>query len=301
MEYKTYGELKLRAQERIDTEDETFIVPNELLRYCQEAVDMCEARIHDMGIADKYFETVAPLVLKSGYSDYQLPANIYANKILRIIWNRSNDIYEIKRLTREKRYTDSVLIDRYSTPDLLTYRIYNNDPSVKPVIRMTPRPTFTTPQVVRNVATTISSNLLVVDVDVAGISVGNFVSGDGIPNGTIVEAISGLNVYLSANCTATEAVVSATFTSPDVLIFYVRNANNPVDDDSIIDVPEFYNYIVQYMVVESLKKDVGNPRIEQEMIKLDWLEEQMITTLSAMIEDQEDKIEIQNNFEEEMS
>jgi hypothetical protein len=166
---------------------------------------------------------------------------------------------------------------------------------------MSPRPTFTTPQVVSNAATTLGSNLLVVGVDVAGIAIGNFVSGDGIPNGTIVEAISGLNVYLSADCTATEAVVSVTFTGPDVLIFYVRNANNPVDDDSIIDVPEFYNYIVQYMVVESLKKDVGNPRIEQEMMKLERLEEQMITTLSAMVEDQEDKIEIQNSFEEEMS
>jgi hypothetical protein len=301
MEYKTYADLKLRAQERVDTEDETFVDDNELLRYCQEAVDMCEARIHDMGIGDKYFETVTPLLLKSGYSDYQFPSNIYANKILRIIWNRANDVYEIKRLTREKRYTDSVIIDRYSTPDLLTYRIYNNDPSVKPVIRMTPRPNYTVPQVTRVVETTISSNLLVVTTDVTGISVGDFVSGDGIPMNSIVEEIDGLDVYISANCTATDTDASITFTKPDVLMFYVRNANKPVDDDSIIDIPEFYNFIVQYMIVESLKKDVGNPRIEQETAKLDMLSDQMVTTLAGMVEDQDDHVEIVSNFEEEMS
>jgi len=299
MEYKTYGELKLRAQERIDTEDETFIVPNELLRYCQEAVDMCEAKIHDMGIADKYFETVAPLQLRSGFSDYQLPANIYANKILRIIWNRSNDIYEIKRLTREKRYTDSVLIDRYSTPDLLCYRIYNNDPSVKPVIRMTPKPNFTTP-VFFKTCSQLGDSSVEIDGSMDGLVQGMFVVGDGVPKNTIVEQIDGTVVFLSAPVTIEEDQ-ELEFVSPDVLIFYVRNANNPVDDDSVIDIPEFYNFIVQYMVVESLKKDVGNPRIEQEMMKLDRLEEQMITTLSSMVEDQQDHIEIQNNFEEEMS
>lgn len=299
MQYKTYGELKVRAQERIDIEDETFVSPNELIRYCQEAVDVCEAKIHDLGISDKYFETVAPLKLRSGFSDYQLPENIYANKILRIIWNRANDIYEIKRLTRKKRYTDSVLIDRYSTPDLLTYQIFNNDPTVKPIIRMFPRPQFSTPSVIKD-CSPLPDNDIDVNDTMDGIAVGHFVSGEGIPNGTIVEAISGSIVSLSANHSIA-ANADIEFTSPDVLIYYVRNANKPVDDDSIIDIPEFYNYIVQYMVVEALKKDVGSPRIEQEMMKLSTLENQMISTLSSMVEDQEDQLEIDNRFDEEMS
>lgn len=75
-----------------------------------------------------------------------------------------------------------------------------------------------------------------------------------------------------------------------VKIFYIRNAVKPSADTDEVDIPEFYNYIVQYCVVECLKKELGNPRLGLEIAKLNELKEQMTSTLSEMVPDGDDNI-----------
>ncbi len=109
MEYPTYASIKQRVEERIDTQEETFVGANELLRYCQDAIDFCENKIHTFQVADRYFETVAPIAITSGVMDYQMPSDIYANKITRLMHERNDDIYEIMRLKNKDRYGDMAL------------------------------------------------------------------------------------------------------------------------------------------------------------------------------------------------
>jgi len=295
MDYPTYASIKQRAQERIDIQEETFISPNELLRYCQDAIDFCENKIHTFQVADRYFETVAPLALVSGVMDYQLPSNIYANKITKIMYERGTDIYEIRRLTNKDRYGDMALYTQYSHSDLLKYMIFNNSHSVKPVMRVFPRPSITVATYTPTLDTNIGSPTVTVS-SATGLVRGQFVSSANIPSGTRIEVITGTSVLLSAAATATNTGTASTITQPDVMLYYIRNVNKPLSDTDVIEIPEFSSYIIQYMVVECLKKDVGNPRLQTEQAKLAELQQDMEGTLANMTPDQHDEIEIDNTI-----
>lgn len=95
----TYAELKANLEKELDLEDETFITPDEMLNYFNEAVDMIEAAIHN--IYEDYFLVSTPLSLVSGTSTYSLPADIYAQKIRAILYNDGGaNMYDIKRLKK---------------------------------------------------------------------------------------------------------------------------------------------------------------------------------------------------------
>ena len=84
MSFKTYTNIKDFVQKKLDLQEESFITPEELLLYCEEAIKYCEAEIHKLNIEDQYFVSQAALPLTSGKSDYDMPTNIYANKISQI-------------------------------------------------------------------------------------------------------------------------------------------------------------------------------------------------------------------------
>jgi hypothetical protein len=301
MEYPTLLDLKTRVKQRLDLEDEEFIVDSELTYYFREAVDYVESEIHKLNIEDQYFETVAPLAVVSGVADYTLPSDIYANKIKRVIHNRQDDIYEIKRMTGINRYTD--IHNNYlysSTAQVLSYIIINSSEKQKPVIRLIPRPQFTVDTYTPTINTTVSSKTITVS-SATGLIVGQFISSTNVPTNTIVESISGTTVVMSAPATATATGTASTFTSSDVLVYYTRNAKDPTADTDSIDIPEFSNFIVQYVVVECLKKEIGNPRLEIEAGKLEEFRNQMLSTLSNMVPDQRDSVEMDLSIYGEIS
>jgi hypothetical protein len=93
----TYGELKSNLQKELDIEDETFITPNELLNYFNEAVDMVESAIHT--IYEDYFLTSAPVSLIDGTAEYSLPSDIFAQKIRGMFYSDgASNIFEIRRV-----------------------------------------------------------------------------------------------------------------------------------------------------------------------------------------------------------
>jgi len=86
-------------QRELDLQDETFITPNEFLSYFNRGIDEVESAIHT--IYEDYFLTKAPLTLVSGQRDYDLPADIYAQKIRGIFYNDGNSKqYEIRRILK---------------------------------------------------------------------------------------------------------------------------------------------------------------------------------------------------------
>jgi hypothetical protein len=118
----TYGDLKAYLEKELDLEDETFITPDEMLSYFNEAVDMIEAAIHN--IYEDYFLTAAPFPIVAATAGYALPSDIYAQKIRKILYNDNGSLkYEIRRL---KRLEDILYIQ---PTDLYAYVILNSSAS----------------------------------------------------------------------------------------------------------------------------------------------------------------------------
>lgn len=82
-------------------------------------------------------------------------------------------------------------------------------------------------------------------------------------------------------------------------IFYLRNANKVALDTDVVDIPEFYSFIVQFMKVECYKKE-GHPNLGLAMNSLERERRMMIDTLSNMVPDGENQMEMDLTFYEEM-
>jgi hypothetical protein len=91
----TLSELKRRIQEPLDLEEETFIESDELTDIINTAIDEAEAIIHN--IYEDYFLTSEYLTVEADEDDYDLPTDIYANKIRSVVYNDGLNKYEIKR------------------------------------------------------------------------------------------------------------------------------------------------------------------------------------------------------------
>jgi len=91
----TWGDLKTEIEDEYDLAEETFIDPDELMMLGNEAIEDVEKEIQ---IANpSYFRASEPLALISGQSTYDLPADIFANKIELIMFDASeSNTYEIK-------------------------------------------------------------------------------------------------------------------------------------------------------------------------------------------------------------
>lgn len=117
----TLSEAKELIQEEMDTQSETFVSSDELVNYFNEAIDECEAEIHNL--YQDYFLTSSPIPLTQGISSYDLPSDIYANKIRFIQYKKSqNEFYEIKRVPLKR----IMLIDETLTNVDYVYHLENS-------------------------------------------------------------------------------------------------------------------------------------------------------------------------------
>lgn len=84
-------------------------------------------------------------------------------------------------------------------------------------------------------------------------------------------------------------------------IWYLRKANEITSDTSICDIPEFINYILQYIKVRCYEKEVGHPALEKSIADLAQQRELMVSTLATMVPDADNGIEPDLTTYEEMS
>jgi hypothetical protein len=286
----TYGDIKSYVQNRLDLRDEAFITPIELLQYTEEALKYCEAEVHKLNIEDQYFEAEHFIRLFNGKPDYNLPSNIYANKILRIVYQTASAAYDMSRISHRRRYVDSSNIDRYgdASGNDFRYRIVNNNPVDGTKVRFHPRPTFSTPAWGFTATTVNASATLTAVSSFTGLAIGQFVSGTGIRNGSRIEELNPgtSEIVLNQSANASGTAVSLTAVQDQVRVHYIRRVEIPVLDADPIDFPEFWNFIAQHVVVACLKKELGNPRIGIEDAYLKELRQQMSDTLADMVPDQ---------------
>jgi len=119
----TYAEIKEKIEQDLDLQSELFITPSELLAYVNEAIDEAEAEIHT--IHEDYFLKSDPITLVSGTDEYDLPTDIYANKIRDIIYNSGGNIWALRRLRDWKKIRDYSVWKEYGSGQISEYFIKN--------------------------------------------------------------------------------------------------------------------------------------------------------------------------------
>lgn len=230
MQYKTYLEIRTKVEKDLDLEDELFIQDEELLAYCNEAIDEAEAEIHT--IYEDYFLTYDNISLVNGQEEYDLPSDIYANKIRGIVYSDGATIYNVPKLKHSDKFQLIELSNQYSTTDFYKYMVINRSAGVNPKLLLVP-----------------------------------------------TSREDGAN---------------------RLKIWYLRNANRMVDDTSICDIPEFSQFVIQYMKVRCYEKE-GHPNIAIATQALEMQRRQMIATLSNMIPDGDTEIQKDLSIYDDMS
>jgi hypothetical protein len=303
MAQKTLSELRTFVQNKLDLRDEDFIDDAEILEYTEEAIKYCEAEIHKLNIEDQYFVAHGTIPLVAGRSDYALPTNVYGNKILRLVYSNGSVIRTIKRATRQLRFEDMEQESRFGSSQAggYSYMLINNSQRGGTKLRFYPTPNETS-STYTETATVVDNSTTLQDLTTSSVQVGWFIesSTTGIEPGTRVASIDTSNAITMTAIGTIDGQRSITFTQPLLQIWYIRHAEIPEADTDYIDFPEFWHFIAQHVLVNCLKKELGNPRIVEEKETLKELRAQMIETLSNMVPDQDDEIEKDLSIYEDM-
>jgi hypothetical protein len=126
MAFRTFGDLKTQIQKELDLEEEEFISPSEMIGYFNRAVSVAESHIITLGLRDKYFLARAKVNSVQGEEEIDLPANLYANKILKIIYRRGATFYTVRPLDSKDMFENYEYLNEYASTDFYRYMILHN-------------------------------------------------------------------------------------------------------------------------------------------------------------------------------
>lgn len=118
-----YSEMVAKLEGDIDLQDETFILPNELAGYFNEAIQEAEAEIH--GTREDYFLTSMPVPLVTGLGTYSYPPDIYIRKIRGIVYANGTIIYPVKKIKTMHEFTQIAMTTYFGPND--EYRHYEQN------------------------------------------------------------------------------------------------------------------------------------------------------------------------------
>jgi hypothetical protein len=89
------------AMEEEDPENE-FVTMDGMVGFLNSAIDEAEADIHDLH--EDYFLTSDYVALEEGETDYDMPENIFGNKIRDVIYSNGTQIYEVTRVAPSRQF-----------------------------------------------------------------------------------------------------------------------------------------------------------------------------------------------------
>lgn len=134
----TLAEIRQKIQKDLDLEAEDFVTAEELLSLINEGIDECEAQIHLLGRENEYFMKDGSLTMVQGQQDYDLPTDIYANKILGLTYVKGSTIYPITRIRNKDRFQEIEVIKQYGPADGYGYLLVHPDPTTGYQLRIYP-------------------------------------------------------------------------------------------------------------------------------------------------------------------
>lgn len=82
-------------------------------------------------------------------------------------------------------------------------------------------------------------------------------------------------------------------------IWYIRNANTLIDDNSICDIPEAVNYVMQYIKIRIYEKE-HNPMLQKAMMDLEAEKQTTLASLSNKTPDDENELQPDYRLYEDM-
>lgn len=85
-----------------------------------------------------------------------------------------------------------------------------------------------------------------------------------------------------------------------ITVWYLRNANRLSADADVCDIPEFANFVIQYVKVRCYEKE-GHPNLQKALYDLQMQRQQMTDTLTTMVPDNENEIEADLSHYEEQT
>jgi hypothetical protein len=119
----TYTELSTKVEQDLAIEEELFIQPTEMLGYFNEAIDRAEQMV--LTLYEDYFLTKSTVSLVQGTEEYDLPSDIYAEKIRRVIFKNGTDLYTVDRIRDWKKFEEYAESNLYASSELYRYFLYN--------------------------------------------------------------------------------------------------------------------------------------------------------------------------------
>lgn len=165
MKFWTWSEIKAKVLRDLDLEGETFIQPDEMLGYANEAIDEVERQIHTL--YEDYFLKKTTITLVSGQEAYDIPTDIYALKIRQMVYRNGSQVWKLNRMknwTKFGEYESEKAVSTGTTQ--YGYFIINTSPG-QPQIILTPTPTEAGPYV--NLWYIRNANNLEIESDVCDI------------------------------------------------------------------------------------------------------------------------------------
>lgn len=140
---RTYKEILDEVKAELDLTKETIISDPEFLAYCNDSIADAEALIHKLN--EDYFLTKldTPITLVNGTQEYDLPTDIYANKIRRIIYDNGQNIYPVRRIRGKTPFEVMAVNEKYNVERSVYEYIIRNDATdgFKLVLSPTPKET----------------------------------------------------------------------------------------------------------------------------------------------------------------
>lgn len=134
MAFKTFGDLKSQLEKELDLEDEDFISVSEMMGYWNHAVSIAESHIITLGLRDKYFLSRQKLSTVLGAEEISLPSNIYANKLLKIVYNRNGTFYTVIPLDSKDMFENYEYLNFYASTDYYRYMITHTIPGTEKLV-----------------------------------------------------------------------------------------------------------------------------------------------------------------------
>lgn len=83
--------------------------------------------------------------------------------------------------------------------------------------------------------------------------------------------------------------------SAAVTIWYIRNANRLINDSDVLDIPEFSSFVIQHVKCRAYEKE-GHPNVQAALAVLQSERQLMIETLSEMVPDDDNRVEMDVSY-----
>ncbi len=319
--------------------EEKFVTYEELIGYFNDGIDDAEAEITNLH--EDYFLTSDYVPLQVGVSEYPMPKNIFANKLRGVVYANGSIIYPVKKFRMRNKFELIAVSNQFGQNEWYRHNLTNDAPGQRRFVIYPPsRETAVLPPLsspftpmqrwyIRQANRiplpgeyTNPENLLPAAVntgtDILSLApLVPYVTGDqvklkansgGLP-APLVENIvyyairvSDNQIKLASSLANAKAGTSIDLTTPGTGFHTLRvAATTAIIDATIIDIPEFAAFLQQYVKVQILDKDVGDPRFTKAVVQLKQQREQMIDTLTNMEPDNDDEVEPDLSHYDEMS